>query len=85
MASPDFGRLVNPILTGEEGVQIISETLLLAQSHDKEVPRWEVFMEQELRLGLDYGRLAVLKKRPGLIMNNFGGWFFHVFRGKKIA
>ena len=33
------------------------------QSHYKEVPRWEIFMEQELRFGLDLGRLAVLKKR----------------------
>ena len=33
------------------------------QSHYREVPRWEIFMEQELRFGLDLGRLAVLKKR----------------------
>ena len=25
------------------------------QSHDREVPRWEIFMEQELRFGLDLG------------------------------
>ena len=29
------------------------------QSHYKEVPRWEIFMEQELRFGLDLARLAV--------------------------
>ena len=25
------------------------------QSHYREVPRWEIFMEQELRFGLDLG------------------------------
>ena len=33
------------------------------QSHYREVPWWEIFMEQELRFGLDLGQLAVLKKR----------------------
>ena len=33
------------------------------QSHYREVPRWEIFMEQKLRFGLDLGRLAVLKKK----------------------
>ena len=28
------------------------------QSHYREVPRWEIFMEQELRFGLDLGRMA---------------------------
>ena len=32
------------------------------QSHYREVLRWEIFMEQELRFGLDVGRLALLKK-----------------------
>ena len=26
-------------------------------SHYREVPRWEIFMEQELRFGLDLGRI----------------------------
>ena len=26
------------------------------QSHYREVARWEIFMEQELRFGLDFGR-----------------------------
>ena len=43
------------------------------QSHYREVPRWEIFMEQELRFGLDLGRF-----------DNFWGPFFHVFMGKKI-
>ena len=43
----------------------------LAQSHYREVPRWEIFMEQELRFGLDLGRLALLKKKIGPIMSNF--------------
>ena len=42
------------------------------QSHYREVPWWEIFMEQELRFGLDLGRFG-----------NFWGWFFHVFMGKK--
>ena len=32
------------------------------QSHYREVPRWEIFIEQELRFGLDLGRLALQKK-----------------------
>ena len=28
------------------------------QSHYKEVPRWEILMEQELRSGLDMGQIA---------------------------
>ena len=39
------------------------------QSHYREVPRWEIFMEQELRFGLDLGRLAVLKKGSGSMSN----------------
>ena len=31
------------------------------------------FMEQELRFGLDLGRLEILKKRFGPIMSNFLG------------
>ena len=54
------------------------------QSYYREVPRWEIFIEQELRFGLDLGQLAVLKKGSGLIMSNFWGQFFHVFRGKKM-
>ena len=42
------------------------------QSHYREFARWEIFMEQELRFGLDLGRI-----------NNFWGRFFHVFMGKK--
>ena len=33
------------------------------QSHYREVPRWVIFMEQELRFGLDLGQLALLKKK----------------------
>ena len=28
------------------------------QSHYREVPRWEIFMEQELRFGPDLGQMA---------------------------
>ena len=31
------------------------------QSHYKEVPRWEIFMEQELSFGLDLGQMANLE------------------------
>ena len=30
----------------------------LHQSHYREVTLWEIFMEQELRFGLDLGRMA---------------------------
>ena len=54
------------------------------QSHYREVPWWEIFMEQELRFGLDLDQLALLKKKTfGLIMSNFWGRFFQVFLGKK--
>ena len=33
------------------------------QSHYREVPRWEIFMEQELRFWLDLGRLGLVKKK----------------------
>ena len=62
----------------------LSKTWLQKQSHYIEVPRWEIFMEQELRFGLDLRRLAVLKKkRFGPIMSNFLGRSFQVFMGKK--
>ena len=40
----------------------------LAKSHYRVVARWEIFMEQELRFGLDLGRFS-----------NFLGRFFRVF------
>ena len=33
------------------------------QSHHREVLRWDLFMEHELRFVLDLGRLALLKKK----------------------
>ena len=54
-------------------------------SHYREDPQWEIFMEQELRFGLDLGRLALLKKKLGqLLMSNFRGRFFQVFVVEKI-
>ena len=47
------------------------------QSHYREVPRWEIFMGQELRFGLSLGLLAVLKKKATL-----EGVFF-MFSGSK--
>ena len=37
-----------------------------SQSHYREVPRWDIFMEEELRFGLDLGRLALLKEKKDL-------------------
>ena len=52
------------------------------QIHYREVLQWEIFMEQELRFGLDLGRLALLKKRDlGRLWATFKGVFFHVLRG----
>ena len=34
--------------------------LHIHQSHYKEVPQWEIFMEQELRFGLDLSKMANL-------------------------
>ena len=41
------------------------------QSHYREVTRWEISMEQELKFGLDLGWFC-----------NFWGRVFHVFMGK---
>ena len=47
------------------------------QSHYREVARWEIFMEQELRFGLDLGRLALLKKKDlGWLWATFKSCFF---------
>ena len=35
-----------------------SSSKSLKQSHYREVPQWEIFMEQELRFGLDLGQMA---------------------------
>ena len=54
------------------------------QSHYREVPQWEIFMEQELRFGLDLGRLALLKKNHlGRLWATFDAVFFQVFVSKK--
>ena len=59
--------------------------ILYCQSHYREVAWWEIFMQQELRFGLDLGQLALLKK------NIWGDYeqqlfrlvFFQVLLGKK--
>ena len=48
------------------------------ESHYREVPQWEISMEQELR----FGPVGITEKN-GPIMSNFRGLFFHVFMGKK--
>ena len=39
-----------------------------SQSHYREVLRWEIFMEQELRFGLDSGRMVYF---PALIASKY--------------
>ena len=51
------------------------------QSHYEEVPRREIFMEQELNFGLDFGQLALLKKNWPIMSNFYAG----VFMGKKMS
>ena len=53
------------------------------QSHDREVPRWEIFMEQDLRFGLDLARLALLKKNIWANYEQLLRPFFSSFRGQK--
>ena len=47
------------------------------------VSRWEIFMEQELRFGLDLNRLAVLKKRVWANYEQLLRVFFSCFLGQK--
>ena len=54
------------------------------QSHYKEVLRWEIFMEQELRFVLDLGWLAVLKKRVWADYEQLLRVVFSCFQGKKM-
>ena len=54
------------------------------KSHYREVPRWEIFMEQELRFELDLGQLALLKKTLEPIMSEqLLRLVFSSFRGQK--
>ena len=50
------------------------------QSHYREVQRWEIVMEQELRFGLDLGRMAVLKKRVWANYEQLLRMFFSCFQ-----
>ena len=61
-----------PITAHESRNVIYAIIHTCVQSHYREVARWEIFMEQELRFGLDLGRFG-----------NFWGRFFHVFMSKK--
>ena len=53
------------------------------QSHCREVPRGEIFIEQKLRFGLDLGQLAVLKKRIWANYEQLLRVVFSCFRGQK--
>ena len=43
-----------------------------------------IFTEQKLKFGLDFGQLALLKKKLGSIMSNFWEPFSSRFHGQKI-
>ena len=43
---------------GNETLFWTSYIPISTQSHYREVPRWGIFMEQELRFGLDFGQMA---------------------------
>ena len=60
-----INRLFPFVIQGEIYVQ-------WSQGHYREVARWEIFMEQEIRFGLDLGWFG-----------NFWGQFLYVFMGKK--
>ena len=47
----------------QEGSLPTKKYACCTQSHYREVPLWEIFLELELRFSLDLGLLAVLKKR----------------------
>ena len=53
------------------------------RSHYREVPRREIFMEQELRFGLDFSQLAVLKKRVWAEYEQLLRVVFSCFQGQK--
>ena len=59
------------------------ETIGRVQSHYREVTRWEIFIEQELRLGMDLGRLALLKKHICADYEQLLSPFFSSFCGQK--
>ena len=52
------------------------------QSHYREVPRWEIFMEQELRFGLDLGQMANF---PAFIASkSFDLWNHHMYTSNEM-
>ena len=58
--------------------QLVTNIFLIHQnqSHYREVPRWEIFMEQELRFWLDLGRMADF---PAFIASkSFDLWNHHI-------
>ena len=65
---------------------IMLYSVLCTQSHYREVPRWEIVMEQELRFGMDLGRLVFTKKKKNIWADNeqLLRLVFSSFRGQKI-
>ena len=56
----NFFKIFEPIVQIMALIEHIhnnSSVLHCVQSHNKEVPRWEIFMEQELSFWLDLGRI----------------------------
>ena len=59
-----------------------SLSLELQQSHYREVPQWETFMEQELKFGLDLSRMANF---PVFIASKyFDLWNHHMYTSNEM-
>ena len=56
---------------------------MCAQSHYREVTRWEISIKKYLRFGMVLGLLAILKKYLDRLLTTFQSIFFMFFRGKK--
>ena len=55
---------------------MLGNSLTCSQSHYREVQRWEIFMEQELRSGLDLGQMVTF---PAFIASkSFDPWNHHI-------
>ena len=73
-------QTLSPFFTNQSGSWL--PPLRSYQSHNREVPRWEIFMEQELRFGLDLCWLTVLKKRVWANYEQLLRAFLSCFQGQ---
>ena len=63
-------------------IHAMQHYIATAQSHYREVGRWEIFIKKYLRFGLVLGRLAILKNKLGRLWATFESGFF-MFSGVK--